>query len=913
MRWVQPDIRLRWTTNNIFYLPFWSHVTMRFMLFLLFIGIIQIPVVFGDSVDPITLVQSDIGSILADSHGRTLYVFANDIPGSNTSACSGSGCTGVWPPYFTDPSELSRLSDPLHSGDFSTFVRNDGSNQTTYHGWPLYSYSGDTNPGDITGQGYGNSWYVVGVSGMISAVPPMATVPPTPIPTPTVIQTSVPAPVPTELPGSEQWYTITFLNGGVSLQAESSEYSRIAGNQTLVDERNNLSIHGGNTGIFLAGSGMVTIQNVTFQAAGRSQIKIDPGSGYTISITNKSEYVVLTSKDGPAHGDPISVMIPSVGMRDDDGLSTRIQVNKGDMYAINLSFQPQGPGGFHLNLTGANSSVLYDISDWNNLPEGVRFDTGSQTLFFADGVLPNASVLYSLESTLTISGITPSSAMNTGDIRFDLEGTGFQTGTRVYLTKDGEYTLSAKNISVKSPENIQCTFPVNKISPGVWQVMVRNPDGNTAVLPGGLVITSPVSLPFFPDISISFPLASSLTLLDQIVQFLHNQTDFIMNGTSKGDFGITHITDLSSITFHYKPASMDTPSLSGWKFRSDLKGSGVYEDGGSRPGKDRVWMFKTGGAVVSSPVVVENVVYVGSDDTFLYALDASDGHEIWKFQTDGAVTSSPAIVNNCVFFGSTDNRLYSLDATNGKEKWRVQTGGIISSSPTVVDNVVYIGSDDNNLYAFDVLDGHEIWRHAIPGSTSPVIADGIVFLGSIDGMVYALNATNGEEIWKVQTGDQIRSSPAIGYGLVYVGSFDNKVYAIDAVTGIVKWKFQTGSRIWSSPAVAKGVVYIGSDDTWIYAIDAISGTRKWMFETGNEVRSSPAVANGVVYAGGYDSYVYAINAITGGREIWMVKTGGSINSSPAVVNGMVYIGNNDSNVYAFGNLPTLRVQIAADR
>ncbi|WP_181391759.1 outer membrane protein assembly factor BamB family protein [Methanospirillum lacunae] len=882
------------------------------MLFLLFIGITQITVVLGDSVAPITLVQSEIGSILTDSHGKTLYVFANDIPGSNTSACSGSGCTGVWPPYFADLSGISRLSDPLHSEDFSTFVRTDGKNQTTFHGWPLYSYSGDINPGDVTGQAYNNSWYVMGVSGMISTVPPVVTVPPTPIPPPTTVQTSVSTPVPTKPPGSE-WYTLTFQNGGMSLQAESPGYSIIDGNQSVMDEKNNMSIHGKNAGIFLAGFGMVIIQNITFQTAGRSEVRIDPGSGYTITITNKSPYVVPTSKDGPVHGDPISIMIPSTGMRDDDGLNTRIHVNKGGMYAVNLSFQPRGPGGYHLNLTDANGSVLYDISDWETLPEGVRFDNESQTLFFKDGVLPNVSVTYSLNSILTISGISPSSAMNTNDLRFDLEGSRFQTGTRVYLIKDGEYTQSARDISVISPQTIQCTLPINKLSPGVWQVMVRNPDGSTAVLPGGLAITSPVSLPFFPDISISFPHASSMSLFDQIGHYLHNQTDFIVNATSKADFGITHITDFSSITFHYNPASTDTPPLSGWKFRSDLQGTGVYDDGGNRPGKDRVWMFKTGGEVVSSPVIVQNVVYIGSTDSFLYALDASDGHEFWKFQTDGAVYSSPAVVNNCIFFGSADNRLYCLDATNGKEKWRVQTGGIVSSSPTVIDNVVYVGSEDNNLYAFDALDGQEIWRHEIQGPTSPVIAHNMIYIGSIDGRIYALNATDGEEIWHMQTGDLIRSSPAIGYGLVYIGSFDNKVHAIDAITGIERWTFHTGNNIWSSPAVANGLVYIGSDDTWIYAIDAISGTRKWMFETGKEVRSSPVVAQGIVYVGGYDSYIYAINALTGGREKWMSPTGGSMRSSPAVVNGMLYVGNNDSNVYAFGNSRTLRVQIPKSR
>jgi outer membrane protein assembly factor BamB len=63
----------------------------------------------------------------------------------------------------------------------------------------------------------------------------------------------------------------------------------------------------------------------------------------------------------------------------------------------------------------------------------------------------------------------------------------------------------------------------------------------------------------------------------------------------------------------------------------------------------------------------------------------------WKFKTDGMVNSSPAVADGVVYVGSGDGRLYALDARTGKEKWSFNTGGEVFSSPAVADGVVYAG------------------------------------------------------------------------------------------------------------------------------------------------------------------------------------------------------------------------------
>ena len=104
------------------------------------------------------------------------------------------------------------------------------------------------------------------------------------------------------------------------------------------------------------------------------------------------------------------------------------------------------------------------------------------------------------------------------------------------------------------------------------------------------------------------------------------------------------------------------------------------------------------GAVYSSPQVINGVLYVGSDDHFVYALNASDGSFKWKYQTRDIVQSSPQVVNSVVYIGSW-YFIYALNAIDGSLKWKFQTGYYVEYSPKVVNGIVYVGSDDGYVYA----------------------------------------------------------------------------------------------------------------------------------------------------------------------------------------------------------------------
>jgi predicted lipoprotein with Yx(FWY)xxD motif len=103
------------------------------------------PVTVGTASSP------TLGTFLTGPGGMTLYTHAGD--GTNLSTCTG-GCLTAWPPLSVSAGQQP-TAGPGVTGHLATFARSDGPTQVTYNGWPLYSWPGDTKPGDATGQGIG--------------------------------------------------------------------------------------------------------------------------------------------------------------------------------------------------------------------------------------------------------------------------------------------------------------------------------------------------------------------------------------------------------------------------------------------------------------------------------------------------------------------------------------------------------------------------------------------------------------------------------------------------------------------------------------------------------------------------------------------------------------------------------------
>jgi predicted lipoprotein with Yx(FWY)xxD motif len=111
----------------------------------------------------ITTKSGSAGAFLTDGSGRSVYLWAKDI--MDASACSGA-CAAAWPPVTATGTVTA--SGGVNKADLSTITRSGGAKQVVYDGHPLYYYSGDLGPGQVSGQGsdaFGAKWWLVNPAG----------------------------------------------------------------------------------------------------------------------------------------------------------------------------------------------------------------------------------------------------------------------------------------------------------------------------------------------------------------------------------------------------------------------------------------------------------------------------------------------------------------------------------------------------------------------------------------------------------------------------------------------------------------------------------------------------------------------------------------------------------------------------
>lgn len=381
-------------------------------------------------------------------------------------------------------------------------------------------------------------------------------------------------------------------------------------------------------------------------------------------------------------------------------------------------------------------------------------------------------------------------------------------------------------------------------------------------------------------------------------------------------------TDAQAKTKPTVPTAIDLPAM----WRGGPSHPGVFEGDGPTAFHGLQWRLQTGGAVYSSPVIYDGVVYIGSNDGFLYAIDEVDGDVLWKFDAQSTISSSPAITTTAVLFAARDGRLYSLSRKTGKLIWSLPTGlelplawghesgDFILSSPTIVADQVLFGSGDGFLYCATLKAGRVLWKFKTGGRvrSTPAYADGSAFVGSQDGRIYCVDFKTGIQKWRYDTEGvgfdsskfgfdrkTIQSSPSVANGVVFVGARDGFLYALAADDGKLRWRFDHEvSWVNSSAALVGNTVYATSSDMrFVQSVDAQTGKENWRLKTEGVVWSSPAVSGSMIYVGDGAGALYAIDRTTG-KELWRYNCINRIHSSPAVNRGRLYFGSENGGVYA---------------
>lgn len=351
------------------------------------------------------------------------------------------------------------------------------------------------------------------------------------------------------------------------------------------------------------------------------------------------------------------------------------------------------------------------------------------------------------------------------------------------------------------------------------------------------------------------------------------------------------------------------------------------------------WKFKTGGAIASSPAVgAGGLIYVGSNDGYLYCLNA-DGTLRWRVYLGAngmtGVTLDPQ--TGMIYAGAGDSE-YGVTA-NGTIRWSFAAQRLIVAAATLSPSgaTLYVPSFDHNLYALNATTGQLNWRFtandALDASPTVDPASGTIYQGSYDYNLYSLTdeGSSAHENWSFDTLFLVESTALIdGCGNILSTNDLGIIWPVSPLLGgsnTTPNLISTGAPLYASIALSPIVTPNGSGGTCtsgsgvletVFAANAngqvikysfpssylglllIGASSTTMFTSRQPFFSSPAVsADNMVFIGGEDKTFYQFNGTTG-QLVAAISVGGIMDSSPAIgSDGTVYIGCSDGNLYAF--------------
>jgi outer membrane protein assembly factor BamB/subtilisin family serine protease len=332
---------------------------------------------------------------------------------------------------------------------------------------------------------------------------------------------------------------------------------------------------------------------------------------------------------------------------------------------------------------------------------------------------------------------------------------------------------------------------------------------------------------------------------------------------------------------------------------------------------DAAWIARTDDSITSSAAVgADGTVYVGSNDSGLYAFNPVSGQVKWRYAITPVTiidTGSAAVgEDGAIYFGASNGSLYAIrdEGTRGTALWVTPLGGPITNAPAIAaDGTVYIriergattANAEAQLVAVRPTDGAVLWRYTFGAETSyaaPSIgSDGTIYVAGGDAALHAVTPS-GTRRWRFVADNQIFTSPAIdAAGNVYIASLSGTAYSVTP-GGAQRWRFSAGGFVTSSLALSHDTAYFASYDRKLYALAMATGTLRWTYALGDEVRaSSPAVAeDGTVFIGCYDRRVHQVNGDGTLRRTFAAANW--FRSSPLLAGGKLYIGSNDGRFYA---------------
>jgi outer membrane protein assembly factor BamB len=387
--------------------------------------------------------------------------------------------------------------------------------------------------------------------------------------------------------------------------------------------------------------------------------------------------------------------------------------------------------------------------------------------------------------------------------------------------------------------------------------------------------------------------------------------------------GLLFLFTLSAL--HFPLSAADWPV-----FRGNNARTGFTAEQAAPP-LTKAWEYQAAADIISSPVIFEDMVYFGSRDNNVYALNARTGALIWQYSTGGWVDATPSAAGDALFVPSLDGYLYALNRLTGEMLWRAGLGASSVSSPLFLDGKVIVGagSPEKKLKVFKVSTGELLFEYPAnqPVDSAPSTDGTLVYFGANDGKIYALDKNTFSTAWSYQTmgGNYGMNAVAVSSGIVYAlpGQDEKKPLAFNAGNGTLlnslsgpfeendSWEqvgspVAAGSRVYFSGGAAANTFYAMDTGALDRGLAAQAPPYVWPSSptlgavSSIGILSSPAMADDIIYAGTVDGGLVAFTSAAVSVPLAAdVSFSSPVYSSPGISNGMVFVATSGGKLIAY--------------
>lgn len=273
-------------------------------------------------------------------------------------------------------------------------------------------------------------------------------------------------------------------------------------------------------------------------------------------------------------------------------------------------------------------------------------------------------------------------------------------------------------------------------------------------------------------------------------------------------------------------------------------------------------------------------IYIPTNNRKIHVVSADLGSLKNSIELDLDIFSGIVVDSKLIYFGSKQDTVTAIDKSDHSVLWQRIMSSEVMSISEVENNILYVRTNDSKITAIDVATGKFLWINSqipaelsIRGSSSPIVHEEKVFVGFEDGKIVSYNYLKGDIIWQSQLPaiktdtlidrlNDIDGAMILENGVLYAISYQGSIAAIDSFSGQVLW-YRESSSIYGIDTDDDNIYYI-DDDGVLWCLDKSSGRPVWkQDQLYKRLIGTPIFYNNFVIARDFENYLHILKSNDG--------------------------------------------------